>query len=69
MFKVEINAEKSREVPEVNLFTEETNVLSFSVGQTRVNPASPSDFNGDQEKGQVLLNTCHIHFSICEDSF
>ena len=58
------------EEPEVNfVFAEEAEVPSLSIGQARVKPAYPSDFDGDQEKGQAFLNTCCIHFSIYGDSF
>jgi len=69
MSKLEINTDEPREESEDILFAEESEVPSFGAGQARVKPASPSDFDRDQEKGRAFLNTCHIHFSICGDSF
>ena len=59
---------KMREESEADfIFVEEDEELSLSAGQARVEPASPSDFDGDQEKGRAFINTCHIYFSICGD--
>src|SRR3979490_3047893 len=35
---------------------------------SRVRPASPSDFNGDRERGQAFLNSCSIYFKICSNN-
>ena len=39
------------------------------VRHVKVKPATPSDFNRDQEEGRALLNTCTIYLIICGDSF
>ena len=36
---------------------------------SRVRPASPSDFNGDRDRGRAFLNSCSIYFAICGDQF
>src|SRR3979490_2527441 len=36
---------------------------------SRVRPASPSDFDGDREKGRAFLNSCSIYFAICSGHF
>src|SRR3979490_1077370 len=36
---------------------------------SQVRPASPSDFDGDREGGQALLNSCTIYFAICGNQF
>jgi len=70
MSKLEVNMEKTGEESEANfVFAEEDEAPSLSAGQARVKPTSPSDFDGDREKGRAFINTCHIYFSICRDSF
>ena len=70
MLKLEVNTEKMREESEANfVFAEEDEALRLHAGQVRVKPASPSDFDGDREKGRAFINTCCIYFSICRDSF
>ena len=41
----------------------------MSAGHVKVKPATPSDFDGDCEKGRAFLNTCTIYLAICRDSF
>ena len=36
---------------------------------SRVRPASPSDFDGDRDRGRAFLNSCSIYFAICGDQF
>jgi len=70
MLKLEVNMEKMREESEANfVFAEEDEALRLNAGQARAKPASPSDFDGDQEKGRAFINTCRIYFSVCGDSF
>ena len=61
MSKLEINTEKPREESEVNFtLAEEIEGLNLGMGHAKIKPASPLDFDGDQEKGQAFLNTCCI---------
>ena len=70
MLKLEINVENPKEEPKVNfIFAEEGKLVRFGAGWARVKLTSPSDFDGNQEKCRAFLNTCHIYFSICRDSF
>ena len=36
---------------------------------SQVRPASPSDFDGDRDRGQAFLNSWSIYFAICGDHF
>ena len=65
MSKLEINTGKPRDESEVNFtLAEEVEGSKLSTGYVKVKPASPSDFNRDQEKGGAFLNMCHIYFSV-----
>ena len=67
MSKLEINTEKPRDKSKVNFaFAEEGKGLNSSTGHVKIKLASPSDFDGDQEKEQAFLNTC---CSVCGDLF
>ena len=58
MAKLEVNAEKPKDESEVNFaFAEDGKGSNSGTGYVKIKPASPSDFNGDPEKGQTFLNT------------
>ena len=52
MSKLEINIEKPRDKSKANFaFAEESEGSNSGAGHVKIKPASPSDFNGDGEKG------------------
>ncbi|KAF8510525.1 hypothetical protein JB92DRAFT_2939053, partial [Gautieria morchelliformis] len=47
----------------------QTILAKMSVKLAKVKPATPVDFDGDQEKGHAFFNTCSIYFAIVGDLF
>jgi Retrotransposon gag protein/Zinc knuckle len=43
--------------------------VSASPRHTAVRPSSPSDFDGDRNKGRAFLTSCRTYIRLCPDSF